>query len=539
MSNLKLWPKHVKELQRQWIGKELGVSFVCDVVNSSNELVDTVSVFSLDPEKVKHSTCVFAHIDSFLHGEEALYVKNPMSGKTMSVRVFDTKNFADSGKVFFETDQTKKVSHEDQYNVNSNKLQEFVDSNISKSCFVSTSRVHDWLISRQRFWGAPIPVVHCDDCGTIPVAEKDLPVSLPDRQPDKSALSDYQDWLETECPKCGKLAKRECDTMDTFVDSSWYFLRYLDSNNEKMIYNPIKESKFMPVDLYVGGIEHARMHLLYARFIMHVFYDLKLVSSKEPFSNLLCQGLMLSQSFKLEGSGQYVVPESVTAKDTSKDLIHTKTGQKVVTQYEKMSKSKYNGINPDDLVRKYGSDTVKCYVLDNINPTKEIFYNPRNLMGVIRWRNRLWILVTNFINHHSSAENTRYVQSKKETSVEHLWKQRNKAVLSYENMNCFEVADLRPDKTLRQTQALTNMLKTFDPSFYGNLIFQRSLLDLVIMVAPFMPLVCSELWSGLSDHVGLEVKSMKCYDFKKSVLEQKWPEKANGSELNIEINKNV
>ncbi|XP_075258972.1 leucine--tRNA ligase, mitochondrial-like isoform X2 [Convolutriloba macropyga] len=530
--NLPLWPKHVKELQRQWIGKDVGVSFVCDVVNSTNEIIDTITIFSHQPETVENCTSVLASRDNFLLGQHCK-VRNPLNGTLMNVTLWDHKNQSESDRVIFETEKNfAKQKGEINSQVNTSTLEKFASSRKSLNCFVSTSKVRDWLISRQRFWGAPIPIVHCECCGTVPVPESDLPVLLPEREPGKNVLSDYNSWVETSCPKCGGKAKRESDTMDTFVDSSWYFLRYLDPNNDLKIYDQKNEQKFMPVDLYIGGIEHARMHLLYARFIMHVLYDLKQVSHKEPFSNLLCQGLMLSQSYKIESSGQYVSPEWVSENKTN-ELVFTKTGERIATQYEKMSKSKYNGINPDDLVEKYGSDTVKCYVLDNVNPMKEIFYNPRNMMGVIRWRNRLWILVTNFINYQSKQvrAKSRYVQSKKEVPIERVWDQRNKAVVSFQNMNCFEVDELRPDKTMRQTQALTNMLKTFDVSFYENSIFQRSLLDLVIMVSPFMPLVCSEIWSGLADNVNSGLKRETCYDFSKDVLQQSWPVEVKLSDL--------
>jgi len=232
---------------------------------------------------------------------------------------------------------------------------------------------------------------------------------------------------------------------------------------------------------------------------------------------------MLSIYYKIENSGKYVLPENVTEIEKNR-FVHSETKENVIAQTEKMSKSKHNGINPDNLVEKFGSDTVKCYVLDNVDPMKNIYYDPRNLVGVIRWRNRMWLLVTNFINAQSGAgHNSRYVQSKKQVSVEKMWMQRNKAVASFENMNCFAVDELRPDKTMRQTQALTNMLKTFDNSHYQNEVFQRCLLDLVIMVAPFMPLVCSEMWSGLCQNVSESLRQNSLYDFEKDVLEQKWP----------------
>ena len=514
---LKLWPKTVKELQRQWIGVNVGVRFTCSVVDSSNSVVDYVQIFTHNPEELLTAEYVEIHTKHFLSFMTDMHIRNPVSGKPMPLKI--SKNFEnfDVESISFGPSRNVKVGVQD--------LRKFLEQYPCVDAVICTDHLRDWLVSRQRFWGTPIPVVHCVSCGVVPVKVENLPVFLPKREPNKPVLGDYEDWVNTSCPKCGENSRRETDTMDTFVDSSWYFLRYLDPKNSKEPFESDVEKYFMPVDLYVGGIEHARMHLLYARFIMHVLRDLKLVKNREPFKNLLCQGLMLSQTYRLEGSGQYVNSEDVETKND--ELIHLPTGLKVSTQFEKMSKSKHNGVNPDDLVKTYGSDIVKCYVLDNINPTKEILYNPNNLMGVIRWRNRLWLLCSNFINHRCNKidiNNTKYVQSTKQVSIGSLWKQRNKTLESFKNMDCFVVEDVRPDKAMRQMQALTNMLKTFDSSHYSDPLFQRCLLDLVIMVSPFMPLVSLELWSGLVDHVDDSLNDATVgFNFRLNVLEQKWP----------------
>ena len=519
LNTLKLWPKTVKELQRQWIGVNVGIRITCAVVDSTGSVIDHVQIFTGNPEDLIDAQYVEVHPKHFLTSLQGINVIHPVSQKLVPVKV--------SGNAEnFNVESIEFGPHSKHVGTNVEDLRKFLKDHPSIDAVMCTDHLRDWLISRQRFWGTPIPIVHCESCGVVPVLTEDLPVTLPAREPDKPVLSDYESWVNTKCPKCGGVAKRETDTMDTFVDSSWYFLRYLDSENLKEAFGSNLEKYFMPVDLYVGGIEHARMHLLYARFIMHVLHDLKLVSSKEPFQNLLCQGLMLSQTYRLEGSGQYSNPEDV-GTNSNDELIHVPTGLKVSTQYEKMSKSKHNGVNPDDLVKQYGSDTVKCYVLDNINPTKEILYNPRNLMGVIRWRNRLWLVCSNFINHQCNNNidvSTKYVQSTKHISMDLLWKQRNKTIESFKNMDCFLVEDLRPDKPMRQMQAMTNMLKTFDSRAFSDHLFQRCLLDIVIMVSPFMPLVCLELWSGLIDHVDQSLNDASFgYDFQQNVLEQQWP----------------
>lgn len=172
-----------------------------------------------------------------------------------------------------------------------------------------SSKLQDWLISRQRYWGTPIPLIHCSNCGTVPVPDEDLPVRLPE----KSSLSQNQDeFLQTKCPKCGDLnAKRESDTMDTFVDSSWYYLRYLDPHNTKKIFDKKLTDKYMPVDLYIGGKEHAVLHLYYARFIHHFLYSQGLVPTSEPFSRLLVQGMVMGRSYRVKGTGRYLQEHDV------------------------------------------------------------------------------------------------------------------------------------------------------------------------------------------------------------------------------------
>lgn len=199
----------------------------------------------------------------------------------------------------------------------------------------TSAKLRDWLISRQRYWGTPIPMVHCKNCGTCPVLRKDLPVKLPKltslSQKGKSHLSDCKEWINVNCPKCGGEAQRETDTMDTFVDSSWYYLRYLDPNNSKEMFDVEKAKKMVPVDLYIGGKEHGKfiesdttfysynyvhvvlavLHLYYARFISHFLYSLGMLPEREPFKRLLVQGMVMGRSYRVKGSGRYLKEDQV------------------------------------------------------------------------------------------------------------------------------------------------------------------------------------------------------------------------------------
>jgi len=263
----------------------------------------------------------------------------------------------------------------------------------------TTWRLRDWGISRQRYWGTPIPIIHCDDCGVVPVPEKDLPVVLPeDCIPDGSGnpLNKRADFLNVGCPKCGKPAQRETDTMDTFVDSSWYFMRYCDPTNDQAM---VAEGTqyWMPMNQYIGGIEHAILHLLYARFWTKVMRDLGLVKASEPFEKLLTQGMVLKGAFfhKPEGGGKdYYWDHEV-------DVIHDERGGIVGAKLKKdgtpleyemttMSKSKNNGVDPQALIDQYGADTARLFVMFASPPEQTLEWNDAAVEGAHRFLKRVW-----------------------------------------------------------------------------------------------------------------------------------------------------
>ena len=220
-------------------------------------------------------------------------------------------------------------------------------------------RLRDWLLSRQRYWGCPIPVVHCEDCGIVPVPDDQLPVLLPDvtdyKPKGRSPLATAEDWVNTTCPRCGKPALRETDTMDTFVDSSWYFLRYADADNDEAPWDPEVLARWAPVDQYIGGVEHAILHLMYARFFTKAFADMGLLDIQEPFKRLFTQGMI------------------------------TRDGAK-------MSKSKGNVISPTTFIERYGADTARCYILFIGPPDQDADWSDSGVEGVYRFLSRLWRL---------------------------------------------------------------------------------------------------------------------------------------------------
>ncbi|MEO3690747.1 leucine--tRNA ligase [Roseateles paludis] len=263
----------------------------------------------------------------------------------------------------------------------------------------TTWRLRDWGVSRQRYWGTPIPIIHCDDCGVVPVPEKDLPVVLPEECiPDGSGnpLNKHAGFLNVGCPKCGKPAKRETDTMDTFVDSSWYFMRYCDpTNDQAMVAEGTKY--WMPMNQYIGGIEHAILHLLYARFWTKVMRDLGLVSVAEPFSKLLTQGMVLKGAFfhKPEGGGKdYYWDHEVDVIHDDKGGIAgaklKKDGTPLEYEMTTMSKSKNNGVDPQALIDQYGADTARLFVMFASPPEQTLEWNDAAVEGAHRFLKRVW-----------------------------------------------------------------------------------------------------------------------------------------------------
>ncbi|MGM9487974.1 leucine--tRNA ligase [Ideonella sp. YS5] len=262
----------------------------------------------------------------------------------------------------------------------------------------TTWRLRDWGVSRQRYWGTPIPIIHCESCGPVPVPEKDLPVVLPeDLIPDGSGnpLNKCEAFLKVDCPRCGKPARRETDTMDTFVDSSWYFMRYTCADNHEAMVDP-RNDYWMPMDQYIGGIEHAILHLLYARFWTKVMRDLGLVKADEPFKRLLTQGMVLKGAFFLKpadaGKNYYWEHEVDVERDAHGNVIGGKLKDGTPLEYEMttMSKSKNNGVDPQELIDRYGADTARLFVMFASPPEQTLEWNDAGVEGAHRFLRRVW-----------------------------------------------------------------------------------------------------------------------------------------------------
>jgi leucyl-tRNA synthetase len=259
-------------------------------------------------------------------------------------------------------------------------------------------RLRDWGISRQRYWGCPIPIIHCAKCGVVPVPEKDLPVKLPDDVTfDKpgNPLDRHPTWKNIQCPQCAGPARRETDTMDTFVDSSWYFARFTDPWDEKEPTNPKIANHWMAVDQYIGGIEHAILHLLYSRFFTRAMHKTGHIGMDEPFAGLFTQGMVVHETYKAK-SGDWVEPANVKIEGLgdARRATLVATGETVeIGSIEKMSKSKKNTIDPDDIIAAYGADTARWFMLSDSPPERDVIWTEEGVQGAWRFVQRLWRLI--------------------------------------------------------------------------------------------------------------------------------------------------
>ena len=341
-------------------------------------------------------------------------------------------------------------------------------------------RLRDWLISRQRYWGTPIPVIYCPQCGAVPVPEKDLPVLLPKNVnftgKGESPLAQVKDFVDVKCPKCGGPGRRETDTMDTFVDSSWYYARYTDSRNTNAPFSPEKANYWLPVDQYIGGAEHACMHLIYSRFFHKVMRDLGLLKSDEPFTRLLNQGM-------------------VTLGGTA------------------MSKSKGNIIDPDHIIEKYGADTMRLFILFASPPEKDLEYSDTGVEGAWRFLNRVWRLVEKINNNEIKGDKPQEAARNELTRKTHI--AIKKVSEDLENKFGFNTA-------IAALMELVNAIYSLEDKVASSDYFQAVEVA-VLLLSPFTPHIAEEMWEKLGKTP--------------SILNARWPgynEKATQEDL-IEV----
>ena len=357
----------------------------------------------------------------------------------------------------------------------------------------TTYRLRDWGISRQRSWGTPIPIIHCADCGEVPVPEKDLPVVLPeDCVPDGTGnpLNKYAAFLNVNCPCCGKMARRETDTMDTFVDSSWYFMRYTGPDADQMVDQ--RNDYWMPMDQYIGGIEHAILHLLYARFWTKVMRDLGLVQFDEPFKNLLTQGMVLNETYFKElpdGKKEWINPADVHVKMDEKGrpigaTLKTDGSSVQIGGVEKMSKSKNNGIDPQTLIDQYGADTSRLSTMFAAPPEQQLEWSDSGVEGAARYLRRLWNL--------AMAQEAKPIVKNELSKDDQACRREIHAVLKQAN---FDYSRIQYNTVVSACMKMLNTLeqaKTIQPG-----VMRECLGILLRVLYPIVPHITQYLWQHL------------------------------------------
>ena len=363
-------------------------------------------------------------------------------------------------------------------------------------------RLRDWLISRQRYWGCPIPIIHCDDCGAVPVPRDQLPVELPTgidlNGSGGSPLARAEDWVSVSCPKCGKPARRETDTMDTFMCSSWYYLRFADPNNRDLPFDATSVNRWLPVKQYVGGIEHAILHLLYARFFTKALNDRDLLETNEPFERLLTQGMVQGTTYRNPRTGRYVSPAAVTDESNPLD---PDDGGPLEVLFEKMSKSKHNGVDPAAVIDRYGADTARMFILFKAPPEKDLEWDDADVEGQFRFLQRLWRLVDAEVSHDAASPATGESDSDVRRSVH----QAIKAVS--EDLS----DDFQFNTAISELMKLSNALSS-SLAQASTGVRQEAMSALVRLLAPFAPHLAEEFWQRLGGQNSVHLQPWPDHD---------------------------
>jgi leucyl-tRNA synthetase len=572
------WPEKVITMQKNWIGKSEGVEVDFPIYNSNEKLKiyttrpDTifgVTYMCLAPghplveklvedkdklESIKAKYGKMEEKEGLFTGHYAInpltnekipiYVANFVlmeygTGAIMSVPAHDQRDFEFAKKynlpikvvIIPNNDKQAELENitgafeEEGILINSGQFTGLrsTEAKIAISKYIEEKglgkitinyRLRDWGISRQRYWGTPIPIIYCDKCGIVPVPEKDLPVILPEdvRFTGKggSPLLESEEFLKVKCPKCGINARRETDTMDTFVDSSWYFIAYClkkqnieEKGDKKEKSNESLSSVFsslfseidywMPVNQYIGGIEHAVLHLLYSRFFTKFMKDLGLVNIKEPFKNLLTQGMVCKETLRCE-EHDWLFPEDV--KD-GKCVYCGKNVQK--GRVEKMSKSKKNIADPDALINKYGADTIRLFSLFAAPPERDLEWSDQGVEGAYRFLNRVWAIVHKYISQESGV----MIQNMKPNST--LETHHSSTLLRKTHQTIKKVTkDIEKDyhfnTAIAALMELVNEISSFSVKSEDDLkVFGFAAKNTLLLLAPFAPHISEELWQAIGE----------------------------------------
>ncbi|HMK61564.1 MAG TPA: leucine--tRNA ligase [Dissulfurispiraceae bacterium] len=546
---LRGWPERVVTMQRNWIGKSegaevdfpiagrsekikifttrpdtlFGATFVClapnhslakELITDADKIAPLMEKYGDYEEKLGLFTGAYA-INPLTEEKIPIYLANFVlmeygTGAIMSVPAHDQRDFEFATKyglpirivIVPDGGQLQEVELQSAYVdegvlVNSGqfsgltsveakrRINEYLEAKgIGKGTI--NYKIRDWGISRQRYWGTPIPMIYCNQCGIVPVQEKDLPVILPEdiklTGTGASPLAEAAAFVSVRCPNCGSAARRETDTMDTFVDSSWYFVRYCSGKDEEPL-DGANISYWMPVDQYIGGIEHAVLHLLYSRFFTRCMRDLGIVGFNEPFANLLTQGMVCKETLKCNEHG-WLFPEDVNG---GKCALCDKPAE--VGRVEKMSKSKKNVIDPDELINRYGADTMRLFSLFAAPPERDLEWSDKGVEGAYRFLNKIWGIVHKHGALVMPAADCNY-SPKASALLRKTHQTIRKVTDDIERDYHFNTA-------IAALMELMNEISSFSAE-YGedNAATSVAIRNMLLMLAPFAPHICEELWEA-------------------------------------------
>ena len=549
LENLPGWPSKVKTMQKNWIGKSIGAEVDFDIEGSDKKLKifttrpDTlygVTYMVLAPEhayvpeliaNTENESEAKKYIEEVSHKSDIertssnektgvfinRYAINPLTkkkvpifisdyvlkdygtGAIMAVPAHDQRDFEFAKKFnceiipvvspkedidlnnltqAFEAEGTLINSVEFDGMENKKAIEKIIDMITEKGIGKKSInyKLRDWLISRQRYWGTPIPMIYCDKCGWVAEKEENLPVLLPTdvefTGKGESPLTTSKTFADTACPVCGAKAKRELDTMDTFLDSSWYFLRYTDANNDKEAFNKDKQAYWMNVDQYIGGVEHAILHLMYARFFQMALYDLGYTTDEEPFKNLLTQGMVI--------------------KDGAK-----------------MSKSLGNVVSPETIIKKYGADTARLFILFAAPPERELDWSDEGVEGSFRFLNRVYRLVYELAEATKNVNDDIKIETKEDKTLafalNHAVKKVGEDISTRFNFNT----------AISSIMELVNEMYRHKELNSPNMpLLKSALTKLVLILSPFAPHICEELWQELGNNESVYQTAWPSFDEK-------------------------
>lgn len=547
--------RDIINLQKHWIGECDGWNFQLKLNNEKQ-----IKVWTKTPEDFKSAQFIAIKREHLVNTEKiecgllkGIKVQNPFGDHDLPIVVTDEAEFPPFNDVYLgvpiknenDCDLAKRYGIEINSTLSANDNKSDERESVIKTAqqlqigadYKISSKLKDWLISRQRFWGTPIPIIHCEKCGAVPVKDEDLPIKLPQITDITVPLNQNEEWLKCSCPKCGNSdARRESDTMDTFVDSSWYFLRYLDAHNANELVDKKLSKNMMPVDIYIGGKEHAVLHLYYARFMNHFLHHKGFVKNPEPFKRLLVQGMVKGRTFRVKETGQYLKESEVEIVNEKKGKAHEKATMKPVEiMWEKMSKSKFNGVDPVDMISTHGCDTTRLIMLGDVAPTSHRNWSDATFPGIINWQKRLWMTLHDF---HYTREKTHEL-TKTDEFDDHETKLLDSAnyFASGATFN-FKVTH-QLSVAISKMQGLTNAIRRATPDVVAfSEQYERAISAQIIMLAPFAPHFASELWSRFVTAPN-RVKEYSDYiDWNADVFQQKWPiiDANHKLEFNVRVN---